>query len=457
MVSTVASAKTTTAPGLVVLDPIQGLIDYVNVIKPYHTKIFEVDFEFVYTDYIMTTISDVMELMISGVSEALVSPMDPALYWYDPATMVFSVWNGTAWVVSPNTTVSTTMPLNPTLDSYWFNPTTDILYYWNGDPWIPIPINLIISNTPPFVTPPPPTFANELWYDPTIDTLFLRDQSNTYWIFLKTMYEADIASLVYFNTVHAITSPIPQVPSITADTTVTEFMEAIAFNWSGNNSYTIMSVNLGANQVTLMGNLTNAIMAQDVAEVVGSVGNPTILSTAYDPIANLTTVTVDLLPVTTIAGNTFIVQDIDVSPWFQFTIISVNPTDIAPSQSPNSFAQTNTNNVILGLQPGIVVPGVPSITVLGNATVPVQPGSVFQIQGSGGVCPSGNDGVYYAVYVQYEPIANTSTIGVGSTLGLTVLPCVATGGGMVVPYRFINEAMVGSYDNGGYDSGPYDE
>jgi hypothetical protein len=299
---------TTTAPGLVTLNPIQGLVDYVNVIKPYHSKIFEVDFEIMWTENVMTTVVDT------------------------------NVW-----------TINSTENDN-------------------------------------------------------------------------------------------------------AETTVTEFAETIAFNWSGNNSYTIAGVDLGASQVTVTGNLTTAIMAQDITEVVGSIGNPTILDVTYDPTSNLTTITFDSLPVTTSIGNTLIVQNIDVTPWYQFTIISVNTTDTAPSQSPNAFAQTNTNNVIFGIQPGIVVPGVPSITVLGNATVDIQPGSVFQIQGS-----SGNNGIYYAVYVQYEPIANTTTIGVGSTLGLTILPSVATGGGIVVPYRFLGETNNGTYDSGGYDAGPYDE
>lgn len=49
---------TTTSPGLVNIDPIQGLENYVNDIKPFHTKVFEVLAEYVYTDYVNVTIVD---------------------------------------------------------------------------------------------------------------------------------------------------------------------------------------------------------------------------------------------------------------------------------------------------------------------------------------------------------------------------------------------------------------
>lgn len=44
--------------GLVNLDPISGLINYVTDIKPYHTKIFETLVEYVYTDSVAVTITD---------------------------------------------------------------------------------------------------------------------------------------------------------------------------------------------------------------------------------------------------------------------------------------------------------------------------------------------------------------------------------------------------------------
>lgn len=56
---------TTTFPGLVTLDPIQGLIDYVADIKPYHSKVFETSVEYVYTEYVNVNILDVNDLNIS--------------------------------------------------------------------------------------------------------------------------------------------------------------------------------------------------------------------------------------------------------------------------------------------------------------------------------------------------------------------------------------------------------
>jgi hypothetical protein len=52
---------TTTFPGLVSIDPIQGLIDYVADIKPYHTKVFETLVEYVYTDFVNVSIVDLAE------------------------------------------------------------------------------------------------------------------------------------------------------------------------------------------------------------------------------------------------------------------------------------------------------------------------------------------------------------------------------------------------------------
>ncbi len=484
-----------------------------------------------------------MSLTIVNAPLSFMSIIDPALYWYDPTTMMFYVWNGFEWVVSPNTTVSVSAPLSPTVFSYWFNPTTDILSYWNGMIWVPESINLKVSTTPTVVTETT-TFENEIWYNPTTDILYLRDQSNTYWIVLKTQYEADLASLALVEP----TAPYPQVPNDNVDTTITEFMEAIAFNWSGNYSYpTVTAVaSITADQIAVAGNITTALQTEDLTELNGV--NFTIVSFTFDATNNQTIITLNAAPTYTVP-QPFIVQDIDITPWFQFTIISANPGVMLPSQSPefvglyanynliltnnsfiipgdvttlfspgvvfnvidsqyfngtyqvvsstypsvlptqvetttvvvqgygptpglvpfsapntavydgtaivgdSSFAMTNTNNVILSpFYTPTINYDVPSITVLGNATVPVQPGSVFQIEGS-----PANDGLYYAIYVQYEPILNTSTIGVGATTGVPTPTLTATGGGMIVPYRFINEVMEGSFDNGGYDTEPYDQ
>jgi len=51
-----------TSPGLKNIDPIQGLVDYVNDIKPYHSKVFEVLVQYVYQDYVNVTIKDSFNL-----------------------------------------------------------------------------------------------------------------------------------------------------------------------------------------------------------------------------------------------------------------------------------------------------------------------------------------------------------------------------------------------------------
>ena len=46
------------------LDPVQGLIDYVLEIKPYHTKIMEVLVEYVHSDNVDVTIIEDFQLQI---------------------------------------------------------------------------------------------------------------------------------------------------------------------------------------------------------------------------------------------------------------------------------------------------------------------------------------------------------------------------------------------------------
>ena len=55
-----------------ILDPVQGLVDYVLEVKPYHTKIVEVLVEYVYTDCIDVTITEELDfcfnLGMSGIN-----------------------------------------------------------------------------------------------------------------------------------------------------------------------------------------------------------------------------------------------------------------------------------------------------------------------------------------------------------------------------------------------------
>lgn len=67
-------ATNTTTQGLVTIDPIQGLVDYVNVIKPYHTKVFETLVEYVYTDYVNVSIVDVNNLTTTMSQQDALDP-----------------------------------------------------------------------------------------------------------------------------------------------------------------------------------------------------------------------------------------------------------------------------------------------------------------------------------------------------------------------------------------------
>ncbi len=51
-----------TSPGLKTIDPIAGLVNYINDIKPYHSKVFEVLVQYVYQDYVNVTIKDSLNL-----------------------------------------------------------------------------------------------------------------------------------------------------------------------------------------------------------------------------------------------------------------------------------------------------------------------------------------------------------------------------------------------------------
>lgn len=509
----------TTAPGLVSIDPIQGLVNYVKDIKPFHTKIFQVLFEYVYMDRVNTTIVDTMQMFIDDNQTYITNVMDPSLqnpggipansFWYNTTnstlylrgnylnpllvigtntmklagdyTKLFTIgftfnisgtgtvndgdyivssitfdgistiidtlanpingmpgtnsfisvglntgtfyWNGhQLFIVNgsnqtliPNVIVATSAPPYGSLSAYWFNPVSNLLYSWNGTSYIPaILFSGIVG----------------------------------YWIQFLSQLGAN-----------------PN-PTTSVDTSVTEFMETIAFNWSGNYSYLITDISqLSSNKVGIAGNLSNAIMAYDITEINSLVSFVT--EVMHDPSTNITLITMDTVPGVVNIGDTLIVQDIDITFWYEWPIINANPLPTQPSQS-SSIAgigqpvymppsvpmavqfspQQSTNALVLSINSNVVVP---TITVFGNATTSVQVGALFKINGS-----NTNDGVYYAVYVQYEPISNTTTIGVAATNGVSAPILIATGGGMVIPYRFVAEVPQGSFDIA-YDSGPFDK
>ncbi len=56
--------KVSSANNSITLDPVQGLVDYVLDIKPYHTKIFEVLIQYIHTDPINVTFKENYQLII---------------------------------------------------------------------------------------------------------------------------------------------------------------------------------------------------------------------------------------------------------------------------------------------------------------------------------------------------------------------------------------------------------
>ena len=50
---------------MAILDPIQGLVDYVLEIKPYHTKIVEILIEYIQQEDIDVTIAETFDLCVA--------------------------------------------------------------------------------------------------------------------------------------------------------------------------------------------------------------------------------------------------------------------------------------------------------------------------------------------------------------------------------------------------------
>lgn len=488
----------TTAPGLLTIDPIQGLVDYVTDIKPFHTKIFQVLFEYVYTDMVNATVNDTLNLFINDNQTYITSAIDPSLqnpsgiaansFWYNSISnilylrgnylnplfeinsntihlfgdytslfvvgFIFNIsGTGTSndgdYIITSTTFDGTQTLLNvapsnvngiPGTIPFVNVPLNSGVYYWdghylfivNGTNQTLIP-NIIVQNSIPSYGSPA-----AYWYNPLTNMLYSWNGTT----YTPSILYAGIMGywIQFLNRISSNPNP-----STNVDTSVTEFIETIAFNWSGNYSYTIVSYDLNNKQVSITGNLINALKIDDITEIDSFTSFITDLF--YDPTTNTTVITMDMVP-NSISVNTLTVQDVDITYWYQWPIVSVNPSPTAPSQSPLSAAQTSTNALILSINSNMVVP---SITVLGNATTSVQVGALFQINGS-----EVNDGVYYAVYVQYEPISNTTTIGVASTTGVPAPTLTAANSGVIIPYRFVSEVPEGSYDSS-YDTESYDE
>lgn len=94
-------ANVTTQPGLLSIDPIQGLEDYVNEFKPYHTKVFDVLFEYVYTDDVNTTVT---ETAIAESLDIVMTKNGSTIGWNaEPAAMFAAIVSvGTNTIIVAN-------------------------------------------------------------------------------------------------------------------------------------------------------------------------------------------------------------------------------------------------------------------------------------------------------------------------------------------------------------------
>ena len=76
----------TTSSSTIQQDPVQGLVDYVLDIKPYHTKIVEVLIEYIHTDPINVTIAEDFKLGIDAEMISITPAYDCGFgVVYDPA------------------------------------------------------------------------------------------------------------------------------------------------------------------------------------------------------------------------------------------------------------------------------------------------------------------------------------------------------------------------------------
>ena len=87
-------------------DAVQGLIDYVQEIKPYHTKLLDVLVEYTHTEPVRVSIAenfqigitiDFVEFIYPSLTETPLSPSSGVVY-KDKNTGIYYSWNGSSWV-----------------------------------------------------------------------------------------------------------------------------------------------------------------------------------------------------------------------------------------------------------------------------------------------------------------------------------------------------------------------
>jgi hypothetical protein len=107
-------------------------------------------------------------------------------FWYNPTSGIISIWNGSAWVTAPNTVlVQTTAPTAPIIGAYWYDPTTGILSQWNGTAWVTVPntTGVIVQPTDPSLVP-----VGTYWLNPT--TNVLSQWNGTTWVVVPFITDA---------------------------------------------------------------------------------------------------------------------------------------------------------------------------------------------------------------------------------------------------------------------------
>lgn len=92
-------------------EPIQGLIEYIHEIKPYHTKLLDVFVQYLYQEDLKVTMSERLQIDIGLGFTEIISPLihidlptspvvNPLIgdRYRDASTGYLYEWNGTAWV-----------------------------------------------------------------------------------------------------------------------------------------------------------------------------------------------------------------------------------------------------------------------------------------------------------------------------------------------------------------------
>lgn len=117
-------------------------------------------------------------------------PTDPTQlligdYWFDLKVNKVKTWNGVTWDIIANAVISTTQPINPALQQLWYNPTDETLQQWNGSAFIPVTVRVWDKDP---ANPP----AGSVWWDTTTDLLYERNTLTNTWVQVTCFYDQAI-------------------------------------------------------------------------------------------------------------------------------------------------------------------------------------------------------------------------------------------------------------------------